>query len=117
MVPSNSSYLSTTAIFPLNYDYGRKSHLPVFQKLGVTPPPNGWFILKNPIKMDDFGGNFLPIFGTTPSDFPPLLAAPQEHRMASFASTLQLHRRSQPSVIFQLSHVRFVNLGRLWFVI
>ena len=51
------------------------------------------------------------------SDFPPLLAAPQEHRMASFASTLQLHRRSQPSVIFQLSHVRFVNLARLWFVI
>ena len=34
----------------------------VFPKIGV--PQNGWFIMENPMKMDDWGG--LPIFGTHP---------------------------------------------------
>ena len=35
----------------------------VFPKIGV--PQNGWFIIENPIKMDDFGGKN-PLFSETP---------------------------------------------------
>ena len=34
----------------------------MFPKIGV--PQNGWFIMENPIKMGDLGGN-TPIFGNT----------------------------------------------------
>ena len=27
----------------------------VFPKIGIPIPQNGWFIVENPIKMDDFG--------------------------------------------------------------
>ena len=33
-------------------------------KIGVKPPQNGWFIMENPIKMDDLGGP--PLFLETP---------------------------------------------------
>ena len=36
----------------------------VFPKIGV--PQNGWFIMENPIKIDDLGVK-TPIFGSTPT--------------------------------------------------
>ena len=37
------------------------THIWVFPKIGV--PQNGWFIMENPIKMDDLG---VPLFVETP---------------------------------------------------
>ena len=35
----------------------------MFPKIGVFTPQNGWFIMENPIKMDDLG---VPLFLETP---------------------------------------------------
>ena len=46
------------------YETNTKKEMRVFPKIGVGPQ-NGWFIMENPIKMDDLG--VLPtIFGLTP---------------------------------------------------
>ncbi len=50
----------------------RHNHMGVSKNRGVYPQ-NVWFIMENPIKMDDLGGFTTPIFGSTPI-FPPELA-------------------------------------------
>ena len=42
--------------------FGEKKHGWMFPKIGV--PQNGWFIMENPIRMDDLG---VPFFLETPT--------------------------------------------------
>ena len=56
----SSSQLDCSQV-PAAFDFSRHC-IWVFPKIGV--PQNGWFIMKNPIKMDDLGGP--PLFLETP---------------------------------------------------
>ena len=48
-------------------DLGELGNIGMFPQIMV--PQNGWFIVENPMKMDDLGGN-LPLFLETPIDLP-----------------------------------------------
>ncbi len=56
----------------------------VFPNIGV--PENGWFIVENPIEMDDLGG-FPPIFGGSTPNFTPLFRRKNKNQVFEHCSS------------------------------
>ena len=65
----------------------------VFPKIRV--PQNGWFIMENPIKIDDLGGFTTPIFGSTPRCFLQIATQLSPRAAKLFVNSSQEHLSSQ----------------------
>ena len=83
-----------------------KSTMWVFPKIGV--PQNGWFILKNPIKMDDLG---VPLFSETPMFCWGSLSPSFSTVWISWDFCVSLWKEHKSHVV-RLSHVRKVTILR-----